>query len=117
MKRALLALTVVSMLGACAQQPNQVQAIPVSTMNYSGMTCHQLAAERADIISRVNTLSAAQKQKADQDAVAMGIGMILFWPALFALTAGTDQGPALGQAKGEFDAIEKKLRERGCVRA
>ncbi len=50
-------------------------------------------------------MNGVQKKKADNDAAAMGIGMILFWPALFALGGGSDIEPQLASMKGNYDAL------------
>lgn len=36
----------------------------------------------------------------------MGVGLVLFWPALFFL-AGDDQKEELARLKGEYEALEK----------
>ena len=103
------------MLAACAQQPDQIAAVPVSSYPYQQMSCKQLAYERAQVVNSVNALTAAQKQKADSDGAVMAVGMILFWPALFALSAGNDQANALAQAKGQYDAIDTAQKVKGCT--
>lgn len=42
---------------------------------------------------------------ATRDKVAMGVGLMLFWPALFSLAAG-DEKAELARLKGEFEAMD-----------
>ena len=114
MKVILPALAALTLLSACAQKPEAVVARSVSPMMYSSLDCTALQAERYRIHSQVTNLTAAQKKKASNDAVAMGVGMVLFWPALFALSAGSDQAGDLAQAKGEWEATEFAMRQKNC---
>ena len=101
-------------LSACAQSPDAVAPTPVSAAAYSSMSCRQLQAEAVRLNDDVARLTGQQRKKASNDAVAMGVGMLLFWPALFALGAGSDVGPQLAQAKGQAEAIQAAARQKGC---
>lgn len=114
MKKLITTTAAVAMLAACAKQPEQVVAAPVSTLPYQGLSCRALAIEEAQIVEHVHTLTGAQKKKANADAAIMAVGVIVFWPALFALAAGTDQEAALSRAKGEYEAIQKAKAAKRC---
>ncbi len=92
-------------MAACATQPEKVVATYVSPSTYSSYSCKQIISERNRIVQKVNELNGVQKKKVDNDAAAMGIGMILFWPALFALGGGSDIEPQLASMKGNYDAL------------
>ena len=113
-RRAGLALAAALALTACAQSPDEIAAAPVSAAAYSSMSCRQLQAEAVRLNDEVARLTGQQQQKANTDAVAMGVGMVLFWPALFALGSGSDVGPQLAQAKGQAEAIQAAARQKGC---
>jgi hypothetical protein len=109
-----LALAAALVLSACAQSPDAVAPAPVSVAAYSTMSCRQLQAEAVRLNGDVARLTGQQQRKATNDAVAMGVGMVLFWPALFALGAGADVAPQLAHAKGQAEAIQAAARQRGC---
>jgi len=109
-----LGLSACLALTACAQSPDEIAAAPVSTAAYSSMSCRQLQAEAVRLNDDVARLTGQQQQKANTDAVAMGVGMVLFWPALFALGSGSDVAPQLAQAKGQAEAIQAAARQKGC---
>ncbi len=73
-----------------------------------------MEAER--VSRRALELRASLKDTADTDEVQMGVGLILFWPALFFLEGG-DGAEAMEYAriKGERDAIEKRSIEQKCA--
>ncbi len=113
MKKLLTSVILLSFLTACASQPEAIVATPTPTSTYSGLSCNALRAEQNRIVQNVNTLTGAQKKQADNDAVAMGVGMILFWPALFFLK-GDANAPQLAAAKGQYDAIQSVSLQKGC---
>jgi hypothetical protein len=101
-------------LAGCATQPSQVVATYVSPSTYSSYSCKQIISERNRIVQKVDELSGVQKKKADNDAAAMGIGIVLFWPALFALGGGSDVEPQLASMKGNYDALTAAGTQKNC---
>ena len=65
-------------------------------------------------MNKVNELSGQQKKKASNDAVATGVGVVLFWPALFFLAGGSDHEPQIASLKGNFDALTAAGHQKGC---
>jgi len=104
-------------LSACAEQPDQVTRTYISPTTYQHLSCKQLISERTQLVTQVSTLTGAQKKKADSDAALMAVGMVIFWPALFGLAAGTDHAAALSVAKGQYDAIHEAGLSKGCFRS
>lgn len=114
MKKLVTVISAFAFLSACATQPEQIAATPIPASLYMNSSCAQLRQDEAQIVAAVNALTADQKQKATGDAVAMGIGLVLFWPALFVLAAGSDKQGELANAKGQYDAIQKAKAAKGC---
>lgn len=108
------ALSGLALLSACASQPEDIQAAYVSPNLYANYTCPELLNERERIVARVNFVADAQSDKATNDAVATGVGIILFWPALFLLASGSDREAELASLKGNYDAIEQSIIKRKC---
>ena len=114
MKILFPALMATVALTACAQKPEAVVARSVSPLMYSSLDCNALRSEQYRVKGHVENLTAVQKKKSSNDAVAVGVGAVLFWPALFALAAGSDQSNELAQAKGEWEAIDYSMRQKSC---
>jgi hypothetical protein len=55
-----------------------------------------------------------QQRKHTDDEIAMGVGLVLFWPALFFLGGG-DKKDELGRLKGEYDALDQAAIEKNCT--
>ena len=62
---------------------------------------------------KVQEVSGGQANKAAGDAVAMTVGLVIFWPALFFLATG-DRDEELARLKGEFEALEQAAIEKNC---
>ena len=65
-------------------------------------------------ISRKEAEITGQQQKArTKDAWALGVGLVLFWPALFFMIGGNKKDE-LANLKGQFDALESAAIQKEC---
>ncbi len=102
-------------LGAagCSSSPEKISAAYVSPIQYSPYDCDQIGMELIRVNRKVVEVSGVQKKAADRDALAMGVGLLLFWPALFIL-AGSDHSDELARLKGEYEALETAAIQKKC---
>lgn len=56
-------------------------------------------------------------QAANNDAGIMAVGLLLFWPVLFALGGTKQQEAEYSRLKGEYDALEQQAILKKCQRA
>ncbi len=113
MKKSISLVIILSFLSACATRPENIQAQYVSPMQYQSYSCEQLESEAMRISRKVTEVTGKQSKQATGDAVAMGVGLVLFWPALFFLI-GDDKKEELARLKGEYDAIEQSAIQKNC---
>src|SRR5665647_1228198 len=113
--RNILVVAACGLAGAgCAKDANQVGATYVSPVLYDAYTCPQFGEEAQRVSSRAAQAAGVQDQKATNDKVAMGVGLIVFWPALL-FTKGNDENTAeLAHLKGQMDAIEEISIKKKC---
>jgi hypothetical protein len=71
-----------------------------------------LALEAQAVSARAATAAGVQDQKATGDAVAMTVGLVVFWPALFFMKGDGAQAAEVGRLKGEMQAIDTLLLQR-----
>lgn len=111
-----VALTTIAalLLPACATRPENVVASHVSTSRYAERTCKSLARELDEVQDALRMQGAKLNDKATQDAVVTGIGVVLFWPVLFALGNNAGLEGDVARLKGEEQAIRKQMRETDC---
>jgi len=117
-KKAIFSFSAASVLvlSGCASQPTDIQAQSVSTVQYEQYNCTQVAGEMGRVNDRITTLHAQLKRMADNDAAAMTVGMVIFWPALFMLEGGDGAEAAeYGRLRGEMDALQKVGVTKSCA--
>lgn len=113
MKNIILAALSASLF-ACASSPDEIPAAYVSPLKYNKHDCEMLTQEMTSISGHVSQLKGTIQDKSDNDEGAMAIGMILFWPALFALDGDGPEAQEYARLKGEFHAIEKSMIQKKC---
>lgn len=110
---ALLTATGVAVAG-CATASKDVATTYASPLQYQSYDCQQLTAEAARIQSRVTALGGRLDEAAQNDQALTGVGLILFWPALFFLGGTKDQEAEYGRLKGEYDAVQQTGIDKNC---
>jgi hypothetical protein len=115
LSRLTVGLVAVVLVG-CATRPENVTAHYVSSGRYDAYDCKRLVREADEVDTRVRILTGTLETKANTDAALVGVGMLLFWPALLALpaTGGKAEEQELGRLKGEAQAIQRAYKEKDC---
>jgi hypothetical protein len=101
-------------LASCASHASSVEPRYVSPTVYENWSCKQLEDERQRLSSEARRIAGLQDENADADAAMMGVGLILFWPALIGLAATEDREEELGRLKGEYNAADQAARHKTC---
>jgi len=109
-----LGISAALVLSACAKPPGEIAASYVSTIGYENYECEQLAAEAQRVSTRAAQVMGVQQEKAQGDAVAVGVGLILFWPALLFVKGNGATESEIARLKGEMDAIEQVSIAKQC---
>ena len=103
-------------LSGCATNPDNITAAYVSPIQYDGYSCPQLREEAARLSSKASEMVGVQKSKADGDSVAMGVGLIIFWPSLFFLKGDGTTATEVAHLKGQMNAVEEaSIKRKGNI--
>ena len=114
MKRLTTFATALILIG-CASNPDKVTAIYISPLKYEPYDCSQLLSEQGNINNRLDAVYYSMKKERKKDNWATGVGIVLFWPALFALAGNNHvQEVELAQMKGELEAVQDAQVKKGC---
>lgn len=113
--RVAVALTAALAQAACASGPDSIDARYVSPSTYQSWSCQQLYEEKVRLTREVERVSGLQRENANADAALMGVGLILFWPALFGMALTKDRKEELGRLKGEYEAVDNNIRAKQCT--
>lgn len=115
MKKWLTLYLITIILASCASNPDSIQAAYVSPMKYADYDCRQLGTEMGYVEQRTNTLYQNLRAKRRGDNWQMGVGLVLFWPTLFALEGGDGpEATEYAQLKGEYEALRENSVQKNC---
>ena len=115
MKTIVVAVVSVSMLlTACATASKDITPLYTSPMQYQAYDCEQLSSESQRIQARVVQLGGRLDTAAANDKAIAGVGVILFWPALFALGGTKQQEADYSRLRGEYEAVQQSAVLRKC---
>ena len=119
MNQSLLQITVIVCSGAiaasCATPSKEIEASYVSPIIYQNYTCEQLSVEATMLSQRAQSVMAKQDKRAKSDAVATGVALILFWPAMFLVKGNGTDDSEIAQLKGQMDTVENVSNQKQCL--
>jgi hypothetical protein len=115
MKKSIIALVSLAVLYGCSTASKNVATSYVSPMQYNHYDCDQLTAEAQRVQGRANQLAGRLDEAAQNDKIITGVGLVLFWPALFALGGTKEQEAEYARLKGEYDAIQQAAVTKRCA--
>jgi len=104
----------VAILSGCASASKDIAGTYVSPVMYQGYDCQQIAAETVRLQSRVVELGGRLDKAASNDKAIAGVGLIVFWPALFALGGNKAQEGEFAVLKGQADALSIASVDKKC---
>lgn len=103
------------MLAGCSTASKDIASISASPLQYTSYDCAQLEAENFRLTGRIAQLGGRLDEAAANDKAIAGVGMILFWPALFALGGTKQQEAEYAKIKGEYDALQQASVLKKCA--
>jgi hypothetical protein len=101
-------------VSGCAKGASSISPSYVSPVMYQSLDCQQISAEGMRLSMVASNLSGMQDQKAKNDAVAMGVGLVLFWPALFFIKGNDEKAGELAMVRGQMDALQQAAILKNC---
>jgi outer membrane murein-binding lipoprotein Lpp len=113
-KSVALVVSASLVLAGCATSSKDVASAYVSPIQYQNYDCGQIAAENQRLATRVSQLGGRLDEAASNDKAIMGVGLVLFWPALFALGGTKQQEAEYARLKGEHDALQQAAIAKNC---
>jgi hypothetical protein len=88
---SVILLVAAAIVAGCASASKDIAAVHVPTLAYPSYDCDQLAPESQRIHLRPAQPAGRLDEAARNDKAIAGIGMLVFWPALFALGGTKEQ--------------------------
>jgi hypothetical protein len=114
MKLVHATLVATLLLAGCATSPKNIEASYVSPVPYQSMTCNQLRAEAQRVSYAAAKATGKQSDQAGKDAVAMGVTLVVFWPAVFFIGGDKTNAAEVANLKGQMNAIADVNQAKNC---
>lgn len=115
MKKMISLVGTVALLSTgCSQKADSIKATYVSPLPYEKHSCKQLKEEVIRVNKRLAEISGQQADVANKDAVVMGVGLVIFWPALLLMAQGEDQKAEIGNLKGQYNTLRDVAAKKNC---
>lgn len=102
-------------IAGCASNSREIAPVYVSPMQFAGYSCDQLVAENQRIQSRIGQAAGNVDERASSDRVRMGVGLVLFWPALFFVRGDGPEAQEYARLQGEHQALEQAYIQKDCA--
>lgn len=115
LRGAALGVGAVVVIAGCASSSREIAPAYVSPMHFEGYSCDQLVAENQRIQSRIGQAAGNVDERASSDRVRMGVGLVLFWPALFFVRGDGPEAQEYARLQGEHQALEQAYIRKDCA--
>ena len=111
---SILLITLSLAITACASTARDVPAKPVPMTAYKQYECTELATEYQRVSLEADAVAERIDQGLMKERFKMGVGVVLFWPALLLIDDQTEQHQQLASLKGERKTLSESLTARDC---
>ena len=102
------------LVSGCAEDPKDISPSYISPIAYQSFTCAQIGQEAQRVSDRAMELTGTQAKKSTNDKIAMGVGLVIFWPALFFVKGDKQTAAELARLRGELDALNQASIGKQC---
>ena len=115
LKLVCLLVAAICISSGCASKPSNIRPAYVSPLKYKNYDCDQIALEMDHVGRKTTELYYSLRKKRKGDNWQMGVGLVLFWPTLFALEGGDGpEASEYAQLLGEYEALREMAVEKRC---
>ncbi|HLL09668.1 MAG TPA: hypothetical protein VK570_01315, partial [Rubrivivax sp.] len=114
---ALAAAVCVAALGGlagCASRAASVAPLPTNPAEFITWDCARIDDERDAVQQRAADVAYAVDERVGNNILALGVGVTVFWPALFAMRPDGLEAADLARLKGRFEALTVASTNKGC---
>ncbi len=117
-RQGVVATTVAAWLcllqSGCASHSSTIVPKPTDPAAYAGWRCDRLFDETDAVQQRAADVAYAVDSRAGNNMIALGLGVMVFWPALLAMRPDGEEAQQLAELKGRFEALRSAAAAQGC---
>lgn len=102
------------LLQGCITRATDVKPSSTDPAEFLGWSCVRIDDELDTVQYRASDVAYAVDERAGNNILALGLGVMVFWPALMAMRPDGLEAVDLARLKGRFDALTQASRSAGC---
>lgn len=102
------------LISGCASPSVEPDPQGIDPAQFANWPCERLHQEADRVQLAAADLAYAGDSRAGHNVNAMGLGVIVFWPALLAMRGDGLEAVELRRLKGRYDALQRTALSRGC---
>jgi len=104
-----------AVLAGCATRAIEVQPTPTDPKEFAAWDCERIDAEVDGVQKRATDVAYAVDERAGSNIMALGIGVMVFWPALVAMRPPGPESEELARLRGRYEALQAAAQAKGCT--
>jgi hypothetical protein len=112
--RPALALLAAALLGGCASRAVDVRPLPANPAEFATWDCARIDDEADAVQQRAAEVAYTVDERAGNNIVALGVGAMIFWPAILAMRPDGLEAEELARLKGRFEALRAAGQAKAC---
>lgn len=101
-------------LAGCATRSANVPPKPGDPAEFAGWSCERLDDETDAVQQRAAEVAYDVDERVANNVVALGVGVMIFWPAMLAMRPDGLEADELGRLKGRFEALRTASARQRC---
>ncbi len=114
LKLTALTATLLAGLAGCATRAVDVAPAPASPAEFMAWDCARIDDESDLVQQRATDMAWSLDERVGNNILALGVGVTVFWPALFAMRPDGLEATDLARLKGRYEALAAASRNKGC---
>jgi hypothetical protein len=114
MKKIVSSILIASLVSGCATSSKNIASSYVSPVQYRNYDCNQISEEAIRLQGQITKLGGRLDEASKNDKMITGVGIIVFWPALFALGGTKEQEAQYASLKGQYEALQQESIAKKC---
>ena len=112
-KRLTVTVACLVLIAACAQDPDKIKPTYIDAGAYTNKDCQELSRSYARINGQLGRAVDTQNAAVSNDTLMVTMGILFIWPAFFFID-GNQAAGQIADLKGQKDAIQGAMAEKGC---
>ena len=113
-RHAVHAAVLLCAVSGCATRSGDVVPQKTDPVEFAAWNCDRIDEESDRVQLRAADVAYAVDARVGNNMIALGLGVMVFWPALLAMRPDGMEAQELAALKGRFEALRSVGQQRGC---